>query len=123
MGKRQKRQNDLDNLIKDVFDNHHARYGSTRIFHEIKSKGIACSRAKISERMKALNLIAKATRKFRVTTDSNHNNPVARNLLAQNFTANKPNQKWVSDITYILTAEGWLYLCVFINLYSRSIIG
>lgn len=113
----------MDSLIKDVFANHSARYGSTRIFHELKSKGVACTRTKISERMKALNLIAKARKKFKVTTDSNHNKPVAKNLLEQNFIADKPNQKWVSDITYIPTAEGWLYLCVFIDLYSRSIIG
>lgn len=123
VGKRQKKQNDLDSLIKNIFVSHQARYGQARIFYELKSQGIACTRAKISERMKALNLVAKASKKFKVTTDSNHNKSVANNLLEQNFTAAKPNQKWVSDITYIPTAEGWLYLCVFIDLHSRSVIG
>lgn len=113
----------MDDLIKNIFDAHQSRYGSTRIFYELKSKGVACTRAKISERMKALNLVAKARKKYRVTTDSHHNKPVAKNLLAQDFSALRPNEKWLSDITYIPTAEGWLYLCVFLDLYSRTIIG
>ena len=99
----------MDDLIKNIFDAHQSRYGSTRIFYELKSKGVACTRDKISERMKALNLVAKARKKYRVTTDSNHNKPVAKNLLAQDFSALRPNEKWLSDITYIPTAEGWLY--------------
>ena len=68
--------------------------------------------------MASMELVAKATRKFKATTDSNHGKEVAKNLLNQEFTAAYPNQKWVSDITYIPTKEGWLYLCVFIDLYS-----
>jgi putative transposase len=73
--------------------------------------------------MKLCRLHAKAKRKFRVTTDSKHNLPVARNLLNRDFSATAPNQQYVGDITYIWTQEGWMYLAVIIDLYSRSVIG
>jgi len=110
-------------MIKIIFNEHKSRYGSTRIFHELKARGIPCTRAKIAELMNDMNLIAKARKKYKVTTDSNHNKQVAPNLLEQDFRATEPNEKWVSDITYIPTSEGWLYLCVFIDLFSRSVIG
>ena len=68
-------------------------------------------------------LVAKAARKFKVTTDSNHTLPVAPNLLEQDFNATGPNQKWVGDITYLMTSEGWLYLAVILDLHSRRVIG
>lgn len=123
IGPREKRLLELDSLIQDIFVEHKERYGSTRIFAELKDRGIACTRATIAKRMSSMELKAKAKRKFKATTDSNHGKEVAKNLLNQDFTANTPNQKWVSDITYIPTKEGWLYLCVFIDLYSRSVIG
>ena len=67
--------------------------------------------------------MAKAARKFKVTTDSKHTLPVAPNLLEQDFTADEPNQKWAGDITYLMTSEGWLYLAVIIDLYSHAVIG
>jgi transposase InsO family protein len=73
--------------------------------------------------MKILGLQPKASRKFKTTTDSNHNKQVSANLLEQNFTALDKNHKWVTDITYIRTQEGWLYLCVIIDLFSRAVIG
>lgn len=121
--KRQQHTKELDEMIKLIFAEHKCRYGSTRIAIELKARGIPCTRGTISERMRCLHLVPKARRKFKVTTDSNHKNPVAKNILQQDFTATKPNQKWLTDITYIPTQEGWLYLCVFIDLYSRSIIG
>ena len=69
------------------------------------------------------NLRAKAARKFKATTNSRHGLPVAPNLLEQDFSATAPNQKWVGDITYLATGEGWLYLAVLIDLYSRKVIG
>ena len=66
---------------------------------------------------------AKAAKKFKATTNSNHQLPVAANLLQQNFFAYKPNEKWVSDITYCWTEEGWLYLAVVMDLYSRKVVG
>jgi len=121
--KRQKQTEDLDEMIKVIFYEHKCRYGSTRIAIELKARGVPCTRFRVSERMRALNLIPKARRKFKATTDSNHKKPVAKNILLQDFTATSPNQKWLTDITYIQTQEGWLYLCVFLDLYSRSIIG
>jgi len=110
-------------MIKIIFNEHKSRYGSTPIFHELKARGIPCTRAKVAELMNNMNLIAKARKKYKVTTDSNNNKQIAPNLLDQDFSAAEPNKKWVSDITYIPTSEGWLYLCVFIDLFSRSVIG
>ncbi len=73
--------------------------------------------------MKRQNLRAKAARKYKATTNSNHNLPVAPNVLQQNFSAEAANQKWVSDITYLWTGEGWLYLAVIIDLFSRLVVG
>lgn len=123
LNKRQKQKEVLDPVIKSIFTAHKRRYGASRIRQELLDNGITCSRTRISARMKVLQLTAKANRKFKATTDSNHSKPVAENLLQQNFAASKPNQKWLTDITYIPTKEGWLYLCVFIDLYSRAIIG
>jgi putative transposase len=77
----------------------------------------------VAKRMQLLGLCAKAARKFKVTTDSNHDLATAPNLLQRDFTASSPNQAWVSDITYIWTEEGWLYLAVVMDLYSRAIVG
>jgi putative transposase len=123
IGPRAKQQEELDIMIKDIFEEHKSRYGSTRIFKELKGLNIPCTRRRISKRMASMGLIAKARRKFKATTDSNHKKSVAQNILNQNFSAYSTNQKWVSDITYIPTKEGWLYLCVFIDLYSRSVVG
>ena len=73
--------------------------------------------------MKALNLKAKQAKKFKATTDSKHKLPVAENILSQDFTASKPNEKYVGDITYVWTSEGWLYLAVFIDLFNREVVG
>jgi hypothetical protein len=73
--------------------------------------------------MKKLGLKARFSKKFRVTTDSNHNLPIAKNILNREFTVQKPDQTWVTDITYILTDEGWLYLALMIDLFSRQVVG
>ena len=113
----------LDVNIKSIFQEHKGRYGAPRIVRELKKINIACSQNRIARRMKKLNIKAKAKRKFKVTTDSAHNNPVFGNVLNREFEANFINQKWVGDITYIPTKEGWLYLAVIIDLYSRAVIG
>jgi len=114
----------LDRLISEIFEKHKSRYGCVRISVELKDDyQISTQRQRVSERMKLMNLIAKARRKFKATTDSKHTLPVVPNLLVQDFSASKPNEKWVTDITYIRTQEGWLYLCVFIDLFSRAVIG
>lgn len=123
LGKHRQRMKELDLMIKSIFIEHKERYGSTRIYHELKAQDIACTRSTIAARMRKLNLVAKARKKFKVTTDSSHNLRVSPNILEQDFTATAPNEKWVTDISYIPTKEGWLYLCVFLDLYSRSVIG
>ncbi|MEE2030429.1 IS3 family transposase ISSpu1 [Shewanella oneidensis] len=73
--------------------------------------------------MKRQGLVSKTARRFKVTTDSNHPSPIAPNVLEQDFTATRSNQKWVGDITYLMTSEGWLYLAMIINLHSGAVIG
>ncbi len=113
----------LDVQIRQVFAEHKQRYGAPRITDELNDRGIACSRNRVARRMKTMGLRGIQAKKFKVTTDSNHNKPVAPDLLEQDFTAVQPNQKWVSDITYVWTDEGWLYLAVVMDLYSRAIVG
>ncbi len=113
----------LDEKIRHIYQQHDQRYGSPRIYQELKAQGDSCSENRVARRMRALQLQARAKRKFKVTTDSNHTLPVAENLLARDFTTTAPNQKWCTDISYIRTNEGWLYLAVIIDLYSRAVIG
>lgn len=113
----------LDGQIRAVFAEHRERYGSPRITLELKEKGILSSENRVAMRMKLLGLVAKARKKYKATTQSNHSLPVFENRLQQDFTADRPNQKWVGDITYVWTSEGWLYLAVVMDVYSRLIIG
>lgn len=113
----------LDVNIKAIFSEHKGRYGAPRIAKALKALDVKCSRNRVSSRMRALNLKALAKRKFKVTTDSAHNLPVFKNVLDRDFSAQTINQKWAGDITYVSTKEGWLYLAVIIDLFSRSIIG
>lgn len=113
----------LDAQIVAIFTAHKQRYGSPRIHLELKEKSLLSSENRVAKRMKLLGLVAKARKKYQATTQSNHGLPVFDNLLAQDFSAAQPNQKWVADITYVWTAEGWLYLAVVMDLYSRLIIG
>jgi transposase InsO family protein len=109
--------------VEDYFFTYEMKYGSPRIASELAANGIPCSENKVARFMSKLGLKAWVKPKFRVTTDSNHDHPVSPNLLGREFNAEKPNQKWVSDITYIYTQEGWLYLCVIIDLFSRKVVG
>jgi len=99
------------------------RYGSPRLHAELKAKGIACCVNTVAKLMHDNDIRAKSARKFKYTTDSNHALPVADNLLDRQFEAQRPNERWVCDITYIWTREGWLYLAVVEDLYSRMIVG
>lgn len=122
-GKRAISNEELDKKISTIFKKHQGRYGSTRITDELRENGETCSKNRVARRMTHLGLHAKAKKKFKVTTDSKHNLPVAENLLNRDFTAYAPNQKWCDDISYVWTEEGWMYLAVVIDLYSRSVIG
>lgn len=113
----------LDTEIRRIFAEHKQRYGAPRIADELHDQGFTCGKNRVARRMKKLGLCGIQAKKFKVTTDSNHDKPVAPDLLDQDFTASAPNQKWVSDISYIWTDEGWLYLAVVMDLYSRAIVG
>lgn len=109
--------------IKKIFEDSHQSYGSPRMTEELRSVGFSVSRPRTARIMQAAGLQAKRKRKFKATTDSRHNYPVAPNLLNQEFEVTAPARVWVSDITYIRTNKGWLYLTVIIDLFDRKVIG
>ena len=120
---RQQRRERLDETVKKAFDARKGRSGSPRLVRDLADAGHRHDRKTVAESMRRQELRAKAAKKFKATTNSKHNLPVAPNLLQQDFTATKPNQKYVGDITYLWTEEGWLYLAVVIDLYSRLVVG
>jgi len=109
--------------IAEIYWQNRGTYGSPRIHKKLKKEGYHYNIKRIEKLMKELGLKARQKRKFKVTTDSNHNYPVKENLLKREFDVDTPNKAWVSDITYISTQEGWLYLTVIIDLYSRKVVG
>lgn len=115
----------LNQLIQDTFIGSRQTYGTRRIKKQLeKLYGLITSRRRIGRIMKKLGLNTRNKRRFRVlTTDSNHNYAIAPNRLRQDFYASQPDQVYVGDITYIPTLEGWLYLAIVIDLYSRRVIG
>jgi transposase InsO family protein len=100
-----------------------ARYGSPRIHAELMARGSPCCANTVARLMRRERIAARTKRKFRVTTDSNHDRPVAENVLDRQFEPGAPNRAWTADITYVATAEGWLYLAAVEDLYSRRIVG
>ncbi len=121
--KRQKENEKILMEIKESHKNSHKIYGSPRITEDLQANGTKCSENRVARLMKVHGIIAKTKKKFKATTNSKHNLPIAENLLNQDFAAEKPNTVWVSDITYIWTLEGWLYLAVILDLYSRQVVG
>lgn len=113
----------LGEMIKEIFYESRRTYGHRRIKKELKEKGIKTSNDRVRRLMKELNLVPVQVRKFKATTNSKHSLPVAPNLLKQDFNAVAPCQKYVGDITYIRTDEGWLYLATVIDLFSRRVVG
>lgn len=109
--------------IKEVFKESKETYGSRRVHKQIVSEGETCSRRRVGRLMKKNGIRPKVRKRFVVTTDSNHDLPVAENLLERDFQVQEPDRAWVSDITYIPTAEGWLYLAGVIDLYNREVVG
>ena len=109
---------DLDAQVKAEFTARKGRAGAPRLSHHLKR-----GRRQVAQSLRRQGLRAKAARKYKATTNSNHTLPVAENLLQQDFTAKRPNQVWVGDITFIGTDEGWLYLAVVLDLYSRRVVG
>jgi putative transposase len=109
--------------VMDIFETSHETYGSPRITEELRAKGWTVSLNRVAKIMHAAGIRARKPKRFVVTTDSKHNYPVAPNVLDQEFQASRPGQIWVSDITYVSTKNGWLYLTVIIDLYDRKVIG
>ena len=117
--KRQLEREKLDRLVARAFAARKGRSGAVGLTMDLDEQGYKYNRKTVAASMKRQGLIAKAARKFKATTDSDHNLPVAPNHLEQDFNATAPNQTWVCDISYLWTGEGWLYLAVVLDLFSR----
>ena len=119
----QQRRDVLTVNIQAIHQEVKARYGSPRMHAELVARGQDCCVNTVATLMQQNGIAAKTARKFRCTTDSNHDLPVADNLLDRQFDPASPNEAWVADITYIPTREGWLYLAVVEDLYARRVVG
>jgi len=123
---RHKQDKELKAKIQLIFQEYEGRYGSPRVHLELRAQGFPCSQKRVARLMQELELAATKPRRFVVTTDSKHSFPVAGNLLNRQFdveTIEDVNRKWAGDITYVPTAQGWLYLAVVLDLKSRKVIG
>lgn len=109
--------------IRAIHSESGERYGSPRVHAELKARGLEVGKNRVARLMSENDVEARPKRKFRRTTDSGHEHPVAENILARNFDTSAPNQAWVTDITYIWTREGWLYLAAILDLFSRRVVG
>ncbi|EBZ9544305.1 IS3 family transposase [Salmonella enterica subsp. enterica serovar Enteritidis] len=112
-----------DNVVREAFSDAKQRYGAPRLTDELRAQGYQFNVKTVAASLRRQGLRAKASRRFRPVSYRKHGLPVSENLLKQDFYASGPNQKWVGDITYLRTGEGWLYLAVVIDLWSRSVIG
>jgi len=113
----------LNERVKAIFKDHRGKYGSRRLSKQLKAEGRQIGRYKVRSLMRELDLKARAPKRYKITTDSRHSFPIAPNLLNREFEVDEPNKCWTTDITYIWTLEGWLYLAVVLDLFSRQIIG
>jgi len=98
-------------------------YGSPRVHRELRAQGRRISRKRVERLMRQEGIVARKKRRFRKTTDSNHAHPIAPNVLARNFNVELPDTAWVTDVTYVWTHEGWLYLAAILDLFSRRVVG
>ncbi len=122
-GPRRSQDRALSVQIQAIHHQSRQTYGSPRIHHELKTQGHAVGKKRVERLMKTAGIAVLPLRRHVTTTDSNHNQPIAPNLLEQDFSAAAPNQRWVTDITYVPTVEGWLYVAAIMDLYSRRIVG
>jgi putative transposase len=114
----------LDDEIREVYREHRGRYGSPRVTRVLKKKAVRCSENRVARRMKVLGLAARPRRGYVPrTTDSRHGGPICANLLLGREAPKQPHQVWLSDITYVATAEGWLYLAGFLDVATRQLVG
>lgn len=116
-------QQAFDAQVKSLFFQFKQKYGAPRLANELAALGKPADKKTVAASLLRLGLCAKAGRKFKATTNSKHNLPVSPNLLNQDFSAERPNEKWVGDITYLSTDEGWMYLATVIDLFSRKVVG
>ncbi len=110
-------------LIRAIHRESKGRYGWPRVWEELRDRGIPAGKERVRKLMQAHGIRARHKRKYKATTDSKHNLPVAPNLLNQNFETSRPDQVWNADITFIPTGEGWLYLAAVLDLHTRMIVG
>lgn len=122
-GPQETRRNLILEEIKKIMEQFKNRYGIRRVHKELKNRGYDCSKNLVADIMHENGIRAKRIKRFKKTTDSAHQEPISPNRLNRNFTTLAPNEVWTSDITYLRTKDGWLYLCVWIDLYSRKIVG
>ncbi len=110
--------------IRDIYNDHSGRIGSPMITPELRDRGWpSIGENRVARLMKEMGLRCKVVKAYKATTDSSHGEPIAENLLDRNFTVDKPNKVWVTDITYVKVASGWMYLTVFVDLFSRAVVG
>lgn len=121
---RSKRQRELVSEMELIHEDRDMKsYGSPRMHEELNARGFDCSENTVARLMNEHDIRASTTEKYRATTDSSHNHPVAENVLNREFEQENPNRVWLADITYIWTAEGWLYLACVLDTYSRKVVG
>jgi transposase InsO family protein len=121
-----KREEANETLLEEIRKVHKASgetYGSPRITDELRANGHKCSENRIARLMRKNDIVSITAPKFKVTTNSKHDLPVAQNLVNRDFSADAPNRLWLSDITFVWTVEGWLYLAVILDVFSRKIVG
>jgi len=123
VSQREMANHELVKKIKTVHSESQDTYGSPRVYQELKAQGICCSENRVARLMQAHGIRAKQVKRKKVTTKANRAHPVAPNLLNGSFTAERPDEKWLADISYIPTAEGWLYLALIMDLFTRRIVG
>jgi putative transposase len=121
---RKEKNERVKQAIKTIYEQSRFRYGSVRIHKELENQGYRVSQPTVAKYMREMNIRSIISKKYKIcTTDSKHSFKIADNVLDRNFTTTSANQAWVSDITYILTAEGWLFLTIVLDLYDRKVIG
>lgn len=113
----------LEDKIRVVHAASHGIYGAPKIYRDLIDAGVRCGKNRVARIMKEAGIRSRTKRKFKATTNSRHNLPVAPNLLNQNFSVEAPDRVWLGDITYIPTNQGWLYLAVLLDLFNREVVG
>jgi putative transposase len=109
--------------ITNVYKESRKNYGSPRVYEELVARGFEVNKKRVARLMAEEGIVGRRKGRFKKTTDSNHDDPIAPNLLNREFEVEKPDVAWVADVTYIWTVEGWLYLAVIVDLFSRKVVG